>query len=624
MVTAPVLAVFLNAAPAAAPPGAPMPAPWPPVLGDVLVESLDHPDQALARVRSRWAALDPDNPGTEGYWLLVAASRLEMLLEDDQAAAASLAAASRALATQAQPSAEQRAWHDFMHLRARMFNEGGAEVLQAMAAARRLHAVAPGTVLACEFDESESWLLRELGSLDEAWRASESLEACSAASGWPHYRATALADRAHVAAQSARASPDRIAALFEEAYAAVGHGEARFQRSLIAYTAGTMLTRLERHEEASIQLARALAASRALGDRAGIAAALTVQGQLDVARGQPAQALVVLDEAEPLLRGSGTGTAARMISVYGTRLMAMTTLGHPALAQTLSRTLALPEAGTTPWQQASLARIVAAAQAALGRHDAAYASMLRAHALDGHSREVAASAQLLRLQALYDDARRAAELAALRHGEETARLSLAAQQATARNLWLALAAATGLGTAGSVFGWRLWARRRELVELAMRDTLTGLPNRRAIEAYARAQLAQARRLSLPFTLALIDHDHFKEVNDRYGHAVGDNLLRAFASAAPNALRSPDRVGRWGGEEFVLVLPGTAQAELPAVFARLRAAFASTPVPGLPQPHGRTFSMGVAGADRLGTLEELVVAADEQLYRSKADGRDRMT
>lgn len=597
---------------------------WPPVLTEVLIDGIDDPERTLLQLRERLASLDPADRSGEGFWLLIAAARMELLLEEDHAAATTLAAAERAASAVESPSSEQRAWLSFMQLRLRAFTEGSTEVLRAMAEARRHDAVAPGTVLACEYDDTESWLLRSLNSLDEAWRQSESLEACAAATGWPHYRALALNDRATLAGRGVRAEPARIAALYDEAYAVVGPGRGRFLRSLIAYSAGTTLLRLGRHDEAATQLARALQASRGLDDGAGIAAALIAQGQLALARGRPHEALAPLDAAEPVLRGIGTGTSDRLITLYTARLEAMTLLRLPALAATLARADTLPLAGTPPSRQAALARTQAAAQAVLGRHAAAYEAMQRAHALDQRSQEAAASAQVLRLQALYDASRRDAEVAALRHAEEAARLSLEAQQATARNLWLALAAAGGLGTAGAAAGWRLWLRRRELAELALRDTLTGLPNRRAIEAYARAQLAQARRLSLPFTVAMIDHDHFKDVNDQHGHATGDALLRAFAQAAPGVLRAPDRLGRWGGEEFLLVLPGTSSAEMPAVFARLRAAFAAATVEGLPSPHRRSFSMGAAEAGAATpALEDLVGAADTQLYRAKAEGRDRL-
>jgi|GEM_PF-1952915 len=631
-------ALLLAGRPAPAAPVAPMPKPWPPLLQELHEASLDDPELSLADVRRRAAM--PGVAGVAGteaaFWLALAAARLEILLEDDQAATTSLRQARKLFETQPAPTATQRAWLAFMELRLRAITEGSTEALQALISVRAQLQVPADSVLACEWDETESWVLREMGSYDEAWRATEALERCAAATGWPHYRAQALADRASIAGRAgslgltAAGGPgpvagERVAQLFEESYSAVGPGPGRFLRSLLAYSAGTTLAEMDRNADAARHLQRALAASRALGDRAGIAAALTAMASLDQKQQRHDEALQALAEAEPVLRRIGTGTAGRLMALYTRRLHSLVALQRRAeLPAALAGAEALPAQGVQPAVRGSLARAIAAGQAALGRHAPAYDWMQRAHALETQSRSLASGAQVLRLQTLYDNSRREAELAALRHAEEATRLSLQAQQATARTLWAALVAAVALVAGAGALGWRQWQRRREMAELALRDTLTGLANRRAIEAYARAQFEQAQRLNLPFTLALIDLDHFKAVNDQHGHATGDALLRAFAQAVPAPLRAPDRLGRWGGEEFLLVLPGTAQQELPGLFLRLRTAFAAAAVPGLPQPHGRTFSMGGAEAGLDGaSVEALVEAADRRLYEAKAAGRDRL-
>jgi diguanylate cyclase (GGDEF)-like protein len=136
------------------------------------------------------------------------------------------------------------------------------------------------------------------------------------------------------------------------------------------------------------------------------------------------------------------------------------------------------------------------------------------------------------------------------------------------------------------------------------------------------QIEQARQLGVPLSVAMIDLDHFKQVNDTLGHAGGDAVLRALVAAARGVLRGQDKLGRWGGEEWLLVMPGTSAAELPAVFDRLRTAFAATPAEGVAGAHGCSFSMGGAEmrADT-SSLDALVATADQQLYRAKAEGRD---
>ena len=195
-----------------------------------------------------------------------------------------------------------------------------------------------------------------------------------------------------------------------------------------------------------------------------------------------------------------------------------------------------------------------------------------------------------------------------------------AQSATQRALWGGLSVLSLVLVGVAMLGWRAWRSRRELTDLALRDELTSLPNRRAIEAYARAQLSQSQRLGLPFTIALLDLDHFKQVNDRFGHPAGDALLQALARVVPQVLRAPDRLGRWGGEEFMLVLPGTRGDEIGGVFARLLSAFATVDATGLPSPHGVTFSMGGVEAGPAVGFDALVAAADERLYAAKDAGR----
>ena len=123
---------------------------------------------------------------------------------------------------------------------------------------------------------------------------------------------------------------------------------------------------------------------------------------------------------------------------------------------------------------------------------------------------------------------------------------------------------------------------------------------------------------------MVDLDHFKRVNDTWGHDAGDRVLRAFAEAAAATLRSQDRLGRYGGEEWLLVSPGAGAAELQAIFRRLRERFAAMPIEGLPQPHGLSFSMGGA-PDHPGcaSIDALITEADRRLYRAKNEGRDRL-
>lgn len=153
---------------------------------------------------------------------------------------------------------------------------------------------------------------------------------------------------------------------------------------------------------------------------------------------------------------------------------------------------------------------------------------------------------------------------------------------------------------------------RQLRELARSDALTGLPNRRAWFDEVPAAMARAARDRTPLAVAMLDLDHFKQFNDRFGHQGGDRLLKGAASAWAAELRGADVLARYGGEEFILLLPAAGAALAAEVVARLR------PV----TPEGQTFSAGVAVWDGAEPVDVLIGRADRALYAAKGNGRDR--
>ena len=165
---------------------------------------------------------------------------------------------------------------------------------------------------------------------------------------------------------------------------------------------------------------------------------------------------------------------------------------------------------------------------------------------------------------------------------------------------------------------------RELQRVAMKDALTGLINRAAFaQAYARERALSQRR-SRPLAVALIDLDKFKSINDTYGHAAGDDVLKRASSAIVGALRRTDVVGRWGGEELVVLLPETeldgARRGIENALAAVRALQFTAEGH---EPYRVTFSAGVVAAGEDETLEAAVERADKLLYTAKQSGRDRV-
>jgi diguanylate cyclase (GGDEF)-like protein len=165
--------------------------------------------------------------------------------------------------------------------------------------------------------------------------------------------------------------------------------------------------------------------------------------------------------------------------------------------------------------------------------------------------------------------------------------------------------------------------RRELMRLAREDVLTGMPNRGHTARLAMAAL-EAAGADQPLTVAIIDLDHFKSINDRCGHAAGDYVLREFARVSRGSLRTDDILGRWGGEEFLLILPDTTLDAALASVERLRALALSIQVSSSTagEPVRVTFSAGLATtAEGARSLDTIIARADAALYEAKNEGRD---
>lgn len=163
-------------------------------------------------------------------------------------------------------------------------------------------------------------------------------------------------------------------------------------------------------------------------------------------------------------------------------------------------------------------------------------------------------------------------------------------------------------------------RNRELERLSTTDILTGLANRQHIEERTRQALAGLAGEGAPLSLILYDIDHFKRINDRFGHLAGDRVLAALSALVTRAVPPDFPVGRWGGEEFLVICPGRALAGCQSLAETLRTAVAAL---SLPEVDGITCSFGVAEARTGDSLESLLDRADRALYAAKGRGRNRV-
>ncbi|HEX7043722.1 MAG TPA: GGDEF domain-containing protein [Burkholderiales bacterium] len=173
-----------------------------------------------------------------------------------------------------------------------------------------------------------------------------------------------------------------------------------------------------------------------------------------------------------------------------------------------------------------------------------------------------------------------------------------------------------------------YAKRREaerfgadMTQLALTDTLTRIPNRRGITAALLDAMAQADRYNTPLSVAMGDIDHFKRINDTHGHEAGDKVLAQLAAIMSESLRMPDKVGRYGGEEFLIVFPHTTLAQARKIAERIRAAVADAAFDLNGKRAQVTLSIGVTQFQRGEDLEQLLVRVDKALYQAKAGGRN---
>ena len=344
----------------------------------------------------------------------------------------------------------------------------------------------------------------------------------------------------------------------------------------IAYAefgAADALTKLGRATEALPRLRRALAQFDTLGDRIQSARANVLLANALLRLDQPAEAQLALQRADSGMRGSAD------------EVLKSEWLGpHSELMARLGQ-----------WREAHAAL---AARAEIDKRL--------------HKRQL--SQQTARLRMQYNREHDEQDIRTLQLANQQGQ-DLRQLQAVALTLFVLLLAAT-LAYAGHKV-----RESRRLRTLSLSDELTGLPNRRAAMAQLHAAIVTARERTAPLSVMMIDVDHFKQVNDRHGHAAGDDVLRHLAKLLPTSLRSLDRLGRIGGEEFLAVLPDATLQQAAAIAERMRASLATTPAATGVGPVSITASIGVACLQAGETLGALIDRADQALYAAKHGGRN---
>jgi len=169
----------------------------------------------------------------------------------------------------------------------------------------------------------------------------------------------------------------------------------------------------------------------------------------------------------------------------------------------------------------------------------------------------------------------------------------------------------------------LQTRLQELQQMAMIDHLTGIANRRIIENYLWSRMEELRRSGWPFGIIFFDIDDFKALNDRYSHRIGDGALKMTAQSLQANIRSIDQVGRWGGEEFIVILGNASMAILKTVAEKLRLLVEKSVFWGKGKPISVTLSGGATLARPEDSIQSLIERADQLMYQSKKAGKNQV-
>jgi len=171
-------------------------------------------------------------------------------------------------------------------------------------------------------------------------------------------------------------------------------------------------------------------------------------------------------------------------------------------------------------------------------------------------------------------------------------------------------------------------QRDKVTQLATTDELTGLPNRRKLFENMDSEMIRARRYKRPLSLLIIDIDCFKDINDTYGHSIGDEILKLTAIRGQKAIRKSDTLARWGGDEFVFLMPETDRNKAIEICQRLKAAIQAEP---LNITKDKSLHFTISGGistwdvrnDHEKTRDEIFKEADQALYKAKESGRNRI-
>jgi diguanylate cyclase (GGDEF)-like protein len=388
--------------------------------------------------------------------------------------------------------------------------------------------------------------------------------------------------------------------------------------SVTRYLRGIILHEMQEYDAALLAFLNARALSVTIGDEQGIAFADMRICDLMLDLGDTRNARTRCNDALRIFAASGTVDVVKQTRSYLAEIDLAEGYAGRALTA-LNEILANGAVDMPPREVTPLYKLRAEANAARGNTVAAYADLDEYMRRYTNTMETRRIRQVAALHARFEIDREIDRNAALQRELSQSKLR---QDELQRRTLMAITAgslAVALLTA-LLIGAR--SHRRQLAALANLDSLTGLPNRRHTAQRVQDALDRSARAGEALTIALIDLDHFKTINDRCGHASGDQVLKDFARLARETLRAGDTFGRWGGEEFLLAMPGATLDVALSVVERLRTVAQTIRIPNGPDGMKVSLSAGLAvNESQVQSLEALVARADIALYRAKHDGRN---
>lgn len=472
-----------------------------------------------------------------------------------------------------------------------------------------------------------------LGRLDEALESAiESLRRAERA-GVPGTEATAAHAIGMVYRNLGRA--EEALRYFERAEEAARRAGSTGTEARALNEQGNALSMLRTYPEAAKRQEKALALARRTGD---LYTAGCVANDLGLNLGQQgdlARARELVEEAYRL--HSRNGSVREACLAAGNLAYYLDLLGKPAEARRWAEEavrLAM-DGGNPPEEQAARSSL-AFALASGGSWERAFEELARAYELNSEFSSAEGARRAADLGAFYEAERRNARIELLERDRAIQALELERERGRREALvagaagLAVLAVLLGAGYRAKVRTNRLIGRKndelaaaRDALDLLSRtDPLTGLWNRRELEARLEEERLRSARSGLPFSVVMMDLDGFKAVNDAHGHAAGDAVLRSAATRSRELARAVDTVGRWGGEEFLFVLPSTPLEGAVKLAEKVREGLAATTVDLHGTPLTVTATFGVSESDG-SRGEELVRRADEAMYEGKRAGRNRV-